>query len=100
MTEPRDGADIQDADRLLVFVLGDRSAALYQRLQRLESEISLDWTDAPSLGGPARSSAGSAVALNGGWYSGQSLVQIVCRHHRHQLNLCIQSERKTLNYFG
>src|SRR5205807_1530116 len=36
------GADIQDVDRLLVFVLGDRSAALYQRLQRLESEISLE----------------------------------------------------------
>jgi len=38
--------------------------------------------------------------MDGGWYSGQSLVQIVCRHHRHQLNLGIQSEGKALNYFG
>jgi hypothetical protein len=60
------GADIQHVDRLIIFVLGDRSAALYQRLQRLESEISLDWLDAPSSGGPARSSAGLAVAMDGG----------------------------------
>jgi hypothetical protein len=34
------GADIQHVDRLLIFVLGDRSGALYQRLRRLEKRKS------------------------------------------------------------
>jgi hypothetical protein len=70
--------------RLTGNALGERStAALFERLQRLEDEKNLRCRR-------------SAVALDGALHSRQRLLQIVRIHHRRHLDLGVQPEEEAL----